>query len=172
MCALGVASRWVCGAWVSELLSFLCRPCCSHSKENRAFSLPSLSILPWMTGARSPLLLGSDPTRQSSPPAASRQYSLVMPSLAPDKTSARLEHNLSPPDGVACNTNIFHKGGRRWTQTFHILCKGLTFCHHALPVCIFHVQTFVLICLCVWFIFLILEQPPCSCRKCTAPSSV
>lgn len=77
-----------------------------------------------------------------------------MPSLAPDKTSVRLKHNLSPPDRVACNTNIFHKGGRRWTQTFHISCKGLTFCHHALPGCIFHFQTFGLICVCVCVVLL------------------
>lgn len=59
------------------------------------------------------------------------------------------KHNLRPPNRVACNTNIFHKGGWRWTQTFHILCKALTFCHRALVVCVFIVQTFGLICLCV-----------------------
>lgn len=36
-----------------------------------------------------PLPFDSDLTQQISPPAASRQYNLVMPSLAPDKTSAR-----------------------------------------------------------------------------------
>lgn len=63
--------------------------------------------------------------------AASRRHSMVMPSLAPDKTSARLRKNPRPPDRAACNTNVLHKG-ERWTQTFHMLGKGLTFCHHAL----------------------------------------
>lgn len=45
-----------------------------------------------MTGTPPPsptVSLDLDLTQQISPPAAPRQYSLVMPSLAPDKTSVR-----------------------------------------------------------------------------------
>lgn len=101
------------------------------------------------------MLLDSAPTQQSSP---SRQHSLVMPSLAPDKTPVRLRHNLRPPDRVACNANIFHKGGKKMDSDIPHL--SLTFCHRAsLPVCILCVQTFGLVCVCERF-FLILETTP------------
>lgn len=126
------------------LLSFPRRPSCPHPKESRAFSLLPLTVHPanaCMTGAP-PCLLPRLPHSKSSP---SRQYSLVMPSLAPDKTPARLRHNLRPPDRVACNANIFHKGGKKMDSDIPHL--SLTFCHRALlPVCIFCVQTFGLVC--------------------------
>lgn len=50
------------------------------------------------------------PTQRRSPPAASRQYSLVMPGLPPVKTAVRL--NLRATHRAACHTNSSHKGVR------------------------------------------------------------
>lgn len=63
-------------------------------------------------------------------------------------------HNLKPLKREAYNTNIFHKEGLRWTQTFQ--CLSLMFCHHAFPFCISLVQTLELVCM---FFFLILVLP-------------
>lgn len=121
-----------------------------------------------------PPLPESAPTQPSIPPAASRQNSLVIPSLAPDKTPARLRHNLRPPDRPACNTNIFHKGGRRWRQMFHILDEALD----VLPPCPPSlcsrwpdIWAHSLVCECVFF-FLILEPPPHPCGRCIAQASL
>lgn len=89
-----------------------------------------------------PPLPESAPTQPSIPPAASRQNSLVMPSLAADKTPARLGHNLRPPDRPVTRGE---EGGVR-RSTFWT--KLLTFCHPALPACIVDVQTFGLTHLC------------------------
>ena len=121
-----------------------------------------------------PPLPESAPTQPSIPPAASRQNSLVIPSLAPDKTPARLGHNLRPPDRPACNTNIFHKGGRRWRQMFHILDEALD----VLPPCppslysrCPDIWAHSLVCECVFF-FLILEPPPHPCGRCIAQAGL
>lgn len=132
-----------------------------------------LTVHPATDDKRSPFLIDSAPTQQISPPAASRQYSLVMPSLDPDKTRMRLRHNLRPLDRVACNTNIFHKTGRRWTQTFHILCvKSLTFCLRA-SLNIPHPDIWAHLLKCVWcFFFLIIEQPPSPLWQTHCPSLI
>lgn len=116
-----------------------------------------------------PLLLNSASKQQSSLPAASRQYSLVMPSLAPDKTE-RHKHNLRPPDKVACNTGIFHKGERHKHSTFCVkLWKRFAitlFSSLYIYIVSRHLGSFA----CLWvhvFLFLILELPPCRCGKCT-----
>lgn len=156
------------------MLSFSGCPCSSHSEENKALLPPHCTVRPAMDDRRSPPLPESAPTQPSIPPAASRQNSLVIPSLAPDKTPARLRHNLRPPDRLACNTNIFHKGGRRWRQMFHILDEALD----VLPPCPPSlcsrwpdIWAHSLVCECVFF-FLILEPPPHPCGRCIAQASL
>lgn len=65
-------------------------PHCSNSKEFGASSLLPSFVLLAMDDRRSPLLRDSAPTQRRGPTAALRQYTLVMLSLASDKTSARL----------------------------------------------------------------------------------
>lgn len=136
------------------LLSPSCHPCCSpcppgQGLQAEQYSLPLYIFHPplccgWQA---LPLLPGSASTRQISPSVAPRQYSLVMPSSAPDKTPARPKHTLRPPDRVACNTNILPEGGR-WIQTFHFSCIWQMFCLSvSFLVCVLHFQTFRPICL-------------------------
>lgn len=146
---------WVYLAGAAVVLNIISLLTALTLKEHRAFSLcPFLSSLPWLTGAPPALSL-------SSHTAALRQYSLVIPSLASDKTPERIRLNPRPVDIAARNTNIFHKKERKWTQTFYIYCcKSLLFGHSVPPVYVFTEWTLELYFLCVFFC-LILDCPPC-----------
>lgn len=88
------------------------------------------------------------------PQAASRQYSLVMPSLAPDKASVKDgEPKLTSnhQTGMHVKLIFFTMGGRMYSD---ILYKK-SVSSFGIPLCVFHVS---LLCVDV-FVFLILEQP-------------
>lgn len=139
---------WQRVSWQGPL-SPSCRPRCSPCPPGQGLQAEQSSLPPYIfypplcRGWQAlPLLPGSAPKQQISPSVAPRQYSLVMPSSAPDKTPARPKHSLRPPDRVACNTNILPKGGR-WIQMFHFSCIWQMFCLSvSFLVCIFHFQTF------------------------------
>lgn len=96
-----------------------------------------------------PVLFDLDLMAKIRPQAASRQYSLVMPSLAPDKASVKDgESKLTSNHQTGMHVKlIFFTMGGGCTQTF---CIKSLFRH-----LVFHVS---LLCVDV-FVFLILEQP-------------
>lgn len=136
--------------------------CCIHA----ALTPPPPTVHPAMDDRRSPCSLARLP--HSKGVFQLLQGSTVLPSLAPDKTSARLGHSLSSPDRVACNTNIFHRGGRKmdsdiphFASKFDVLPPCPTNRYRPCPDIRCHV-----------FVFLILENPPRLCGKCIAPASL
>lgn len=144
-----VANRWLCELRSSEPLSILVPSMLLTLQGEQGFLPPPLSVHPAMDERHSHCSLTRLPHTKVALQLLWGSAVWSCPVWLQTKHQRDSGTTSDHQTGLHVILTSFTRGERRWTQTFHILCETLTFCHHALPVCIFSVQTFGLICLCV-----------------------